>query len=207
MPCITVDMLDKAVDSISNNTASSHDSIAIEHIKYAHPSLIIILCKLFNICLQLGIVPNDFCHGIVTPIPKFKGSKVNVVPDDFRSITVSPTASKNFEHCLLPFLECLKTSSRQFGFKKGFGCLNSIHMVRKVVNMLNKSGNTVNLCFVDIRKAFDRANIYGILCKLKQHSIHSRVINVLESWLCNSSVSVKWGDAVSDKISLVAGVR
>ena len=80
-------------------------------------------------------------------------------------------------------------------------------MVRKVVNMFNKSSNTVNLCFVDIRKAFDRANIYGILCKLKQHSIHSRVINVLESWLCNSSVSVKWGDAVSDKISLAAGVR
>ena len=94
MPCITVDMLDKAIDSISNHTASSHDSIAIEHIKYAHPSLIIILCRLFNICLLLGIVPDDFCHGIVTPIPKFKGSKVNVVPDDFRSITVSPIASK-----------------------------------------------------------------------------------------------------------------
>ena len=93
-----------------------------------------IMSKLFTILFDTGAVPDDFCLGITVPIPKFKGFRKNVDAYNFRENTINPVASKMFEHCLLPFFECLSTSDCQFGFKKGVGCLNSIHMVRKTVN-------------------------------------------------------------------------
>ena len=152
-------------------------------------------------------MPQDFCLGIVTPIPKFKGHKKNVTADDFRGISVNPIASKIFEHCLIPFLGNLKTSKRQFGFKKGVGCLNSIHTVRKVIKYFNESGNTVNLGLVDLKKAFDKTPFYGILNKLIEKNINSNIVKVLESWLSNSSMKVKWNGTVSHEVFLSAGVR
>ena len=131
---VTVEDVDQAISEIENNTAAGHDSIYIEHFKFAHPSLISILSVIFNIFLILGKVPTDFGIGIVTPIPKFKGHRVTVTADDFRSITVNPIASKIFEHCILKrFLSSLSTSSRQFGFKKGISCLDAVNTVKRTV--------------------------------------------------------------------------
>ena len=118
VPFISVEIIDQAIGKIANNTASSHDGIAIEHLRFAHPSVIVILSKLFNICLRLGVLPQEFCMGIVTPIPKFNSSKKEVSADDFRGISVNPIVSKIFEHCLLPFLDNLTTSNRQYGLRK-----------------------------------------------------------------------------------------
>ena len=206
-PKITVDMVDKAILKIANNTASSHDSVTIEHFKLSHPSIVVILAKMFTIFLDLGIVPSDFGLGITTPIPKFKGLKKTVTTDDFRGITVNPTVSKIFEHCLLPFFDCLTFSDRQFGFRKGVGCSNSIHTVRKTVNFFNKCGNTVNLGFIDIRKAFDKTNIYSILSLLLCKGINPSIVNVLESWFANSAIKVQWSGCISRQVNLAAGVR
>ena len=155
----------------------------------------------------MGIVPDDLCYGIVTPIPKFKGNKKNVSADDFRGITVNPISSKIFEHCLLTFLDDVTTCNRQFGFKKGVGCLTSIHTVRKIVNYFNARGNTVNLGLIDLRRAFDKTSVYGVLQKLQKKNINAHVLKVLEALMCHSCVSVKWNGALSQKVSLTSGVR
>jgi len=82
-------------------------------------------------------------------------------------------ASKMFEHCLLPFLY-LSTLDRQFGFKKGVGCLNSMHIVCRNVNKNNLlkmvtlcNIHYVNLSVIDLRKAFDKTRFCGfsVCCK------------------------------------------
>ena len=103
------------------------------------------------------------CLGITTPIPDFKGRKNQLSPDDFRGITVNPIISNIFEICVSPHLSSLHTSSRQFGFKKHMGTLDAIHMVRKIINYFISRGNTNNLGVIDLKKAFDKANVYGIL--------------------------------------------
>jgi len=162
------DDIDKAIQKISNGTAAGHDSIYIEHFKFAHPSVIYILKSIFNVFLSLGEVPQDFGLGLVSPIPKFSGSKRLVTVDEFREITLNVIPSKIFEHCLVPFLSNLITSPRQFGFKKGMGCCSSITEVRKVVQYFNKFGNTVSIACIDVKKAFDKANFWGILSMLQK---------------------------------------
>jgi len=82
--------------------------------------------------------------------------------------------SKVFEYCLLDkFNHFLKTSDTQFGFKKGLVCNHAIYSVRTIVESFVRKGSTVNLCVIDLRKAFDKVNLHALFIKLSIHpSIH-----------------------------------
>ena len=75
LPIIEVKDVDSAINKVGLHSTPGHDSIVGEHFKFAHPSIIIILSKILNICLHSGILPDSLCLGITTPIPKFKGQK------------------------------------------------------------------------------------------------------------------------------------
>src|SRR5579872_7508039 len=109
------------------------------------------------------MVPDDLGAGVTTPIPKFKGIKKSLTAGDYRGITICPIISKIFERCVLNNLNNLKTSNRQFGFKEKVGCLNSINTVRKVINFFNNKKSTINLGVIDLKQAFDKVNVYGLL--------------------------------------------
>jgi len=101
----------------------------------------------------------------------------------------------------------IPTSSRQFGFKKGISCNNAIHSVRKVVNYFTNRNSTVSMGIIDLKKAFDKTNSFGILCMLQQNKIDIDIINVLENWFSKNYTRVKWGDDSSDCIHLLSGVK
>ena len=66
--------------------------------------------------------------------------------------------SKVFEYCFIEkFSKFISTDNKQFGFKKGMGCSHAIYTVRHVVERF-EGGNTVNLCAIDLSKAFDKVN-------------------------------------------------
>ena len=67
--------------------------------------------------------------------------------------------------------------------------------------------NTVSMAFVDIRKAFDKSDYYGILNMLIRHKININVINLIEHWFSIGSANVKWGDIFSKIVKLNSGVR
>jgi len=61
--------------------------------------------------------------------------------------------------CLLElYSEFPYSNDMQFGFKKQLSCSHSIYIMRKVVDYFVANGSTVNLCSVDITKAFDKVN-------------------------------------------------
>ena len=81
-------------------------------------------------------------------------------------VSISPAVmSKVSEHCVLRRFESyFVTSDNQFGFKKQTGCSHAIFT--SVINHYTAHGTTVNLCAVDISKAFDRMNHFGLFCTL-----------------------------------------
>ena len=207
VPFLSVEEVDKAILKISNDCSPGHDSICIQHFKWTHSSIVVILQIILNIFLSIGEVPSAFGLGIVTPIPKFKGNKTTVTPEDFRSITINVIASKIFEHSILRYFENLTSSERQFGFKKGASCSHAIHLVRNSINYFIKGGNTINLGFVDVRKAFDRANFWGILNLLLRKNINPYIISVIEHWFKIGSAQIRWNNILSEPVLLAAGVR
>jgi hypothetical protein len=204
---LTITQIENAIHKIPNNSTPGFDNIAIEHLKFAHPSVISILKTIYNIFLFIGEVPHDFGAGIVTPIPKFKGFKKNVSADDFRGITINVMASKIFEHAISYLFNNIVTSDRQFGFKKGTGCNHALHQIKNITHHFNSKRSTINIGCIDIKKAFDKANCWGILLLLQKKCIHPAIIETLEYWFSVSSAKVNWGLTLSDPVLLSSGVR
>ena len=106
--------------------------------------------------------------------------------DDFRGISISPIFSKVFEYCFLDRFQCyLATADNQFGFKKKIGCNHAIYSVRKIVDRATKEGNTINLCAIDLSKAFDKVNNHALYIKLMKRLVPVELLELLENWLSN----------------------
>jgi hypothetical protein len=204
---IDVEDVDKAVYKLDLNKTCGFDNLSAEHIKFAHPSLISILSMLFKIWLHLGMVPDDFGLGVTKFIPKFKGVKKLCTSDDFRGITICPVISKIFELCIIRHFYELPVSDRQFGFKKGSSCHLAIHHVKKVIKYFNDKGSTMNIGVIDLKKAFDKVNHYGLLCSLQESHLNFKVINIIENWLCKSQSIVNWNGVAAHSVDCSAGVR
>jgi len=144
--------------------------------------------------LRVGCVPNDLAKGITVPIPKDRTKIINLSFDDFRGITINPIVSKIFECCILSHIEYyLKTDQRQFGFKKETGCSQAIHVVRGVVNHFVNDGSTVTLGCLDLAKAFDKCNHYGLFLKLMNANMPVNLIHLFCNWFRKASIQVRWG--------------
>jgi len=112
---------------------------------------------------------------------------------DFQSISICLTISKLFEHCVLNrYADFSVTSDDQFGFKKNSSCSHAIYAMKCVVDYCVKCRYTVNLCTLDISKAFDTMNHYGLSIKLMKKSVPVSLIRVLETWFAIGTTCVKW---------------
>ena len=80
-------------------------------------------------------------------------------------------------------------------------------MVRKVINYFNARKSTVNIGVIDLRKAFDKVNIYGLLGMLQEKHIETRIINIFENWFGKKFTIIKWDGTFSHRVPLLSGVK
>ena len=204
-----VEMVSNTVDNLKLGKAPDLENLTAEHLKYCHPILSCILTKLFNLILYSGEIPSPFGYSYTVPLSKLQDTRTKAVTtEDFRGIAISPIISKTFEHCVLSkYGEYLKTHENQFGFKKGQGCNHAIFKARSIIESLINDGSTVNLCTLDVSKAFDKVNHSALFIKLMNRQIPLSLLCVLENWLNNSWTCVKWHSVYSRFIKIEFGVR
>jgi len=150
--------------------------------------------------MRVGYVPTDFGRSYTVPLQKGQNNcSKSLTVDDFRGISISPVLSKVFEHCIFDkYNSYLKTSDNQFGFKKSTGCSHAIYSVRSIVNHYTAGGGTVNLCALDISKAFDHMNHRGLFVKLMKRQVPKYLLAVIENWFCKCFTCVKWCSTLSN---------
>lgn len=205
-----VELVDESIRSLRRGRAAGLDGISAEHLIYSHPSVCSILYRLFNAMILHCYVPTSFGLSYTVPILKNSTSRYSksITTDDFRGISISCVVSKIFEKCILdrfdPFLE---TSDHQFGFKTGLGCSHAINSVSSVVNNFVGNRSTVNLCAMDLRKAFDKMSHHGLFLKLMDRMVPGKLLFTLEYWFSISSTNIRWGNFSSNFIYLKCGVR
>ena len=174
--------------------AAGLDGLCAEHLVHSHPILSCILYKLFNLMIQRGYVMSAFGESYTVPIPKLTDCRTKSLSvDDFRGIVISAVIYKVFEYCILDrFQSFLSTVDNQFGFKKGLSCSHAIFNVRSLVERFNSGESTVNLCTIDLSKAFDKVNHYALFIKLMQRNIPIPIelLSVFEQWFRNCSTCV-----------------
>jgi len=80
-------------------------------------------------------------------------------------------------------------------------------MLEKTVNFFFERGSSVNICSIDISKAFDKVNRYILFEKLHKRNCPAQFIMILQCWLSKSFTSVKWNGYLSNFVPLICGVR
>ena len=203
-----VELLSNLIDKMDNGKAAGLDELSSEHLKYCHPIVLCDLTKLFNLLISLAHIPDSFGKSYTVPIPKCDGHTRAMSVDDFRGISISPIISKVFELAILDkFSKYFTTSDHQCGFKKRISCRHAIYCVRNVIEDFINNGSTVNVCALDLSKAFDRMNHYALLNKLMDRNLPIEVLSIMESWFSFSVTCVKWVSHISPFFTLSAGVR
>ena len=204
---ISVELVDRCLHSMKLHKAAGVDGIEVEHLLHAHPIVCLLLCKLFNAMLELGHVPRDFHYGIIIPVIKDQCGDISSA-NNYRGITLSPAISKLFEMCIMDkFGYLLVASDSQFGFKKSLGCSDAIFTVQSVVDYFVKHGSTVNVCTLDMSKAFDKVNHFGLYIKLMKRNVPPALLHLLIDWYDKCYAFVRWNGAFSGCFEQICGVR
>ena len=203
---LSVELVDSIIKNLKVGKAAGLDNITPEHVLHSHPIVIYCLTKLFNLFVYFQYVPDAFGLGLSFPIPKdpTMGGKF----EGYRGITISPLISKIFEYCLLHKLNIyLKTSDRQFGFKKKVGCRDIIHRLRTTIDHFVGNNATVNLCSVDLAKAFDKLDHHVLFNNLMDRGIPKCLLMTIVCWYDKLFIAVKWDSCISSFLPVTSGVR
>jgi len=204
---INVDLVMKCMDNLKRGKASGLDGLMAEHLFYAHPVLSVHLSFLFTIILKYNLIPDAFGHSVVIPLLKNPDGN-QFTSDNYRAITLSPVISKLFEMAMMALLDDkLDSDPLQFGFKRNSSCNHALLTLRTVVNHYVKDGSTVNICALDLSKAFDRVDHFALLQLLMDRHISKHIIGVMLDWFTRCFVCIRWCGSYSYWFPILAGVR
>ena len=195
------------VNQLKLGKACGPDELSSEHIKYAHPVLILHIPHLFRFMCFHGVVPDDFGAGTCIPLLKDKSGDINDI-NNYRGITLIPVISKLFELVLLHLCESLLTTDDlQFGFKKHLGCNNALFTVRATIDYFCSRGSNVYAAALDLHKAFDSVNHMKLLSSLVKFGLPLWFVDILLNWYGKLTVVVRWNGVFSESFLVPSGVR
>ena len=205
---ISVDQVNEELKAIPANKASGLDSVCTKLIKYGSNAIAAILCKIFNMCLRQGCVPDDLKVARVTPIYK-SGSK-----DDFsnyRPISILPICSKILEKIVHKQLYVYVSDNQlmydgQSGFRKHHSTCTALIKTIDKWNMEIDKGNYVGAVFVDLSKAFDMVNHTLLIDKLSSLGITGIENRWFQSYLNNRTQCVSLNGTISTPNVIRSGV-
>ena len=205
---LNAELLSFAIAKLSLGKSPGFDGLTTEHLANCHPIIYSLLSKLFKLMIEHGHVPKEFGMGIIIPIPKNDSTHGAHSIESFRGITLSSVLSKVFEHCILMlYSRYFITSCNQFGFKAKVGCSHAIYAFQKIIDHYVKNDTTVNICLIDVAKAFDKINHSVLLIKLMHRRLPLALIKLFEYWYSITYNVVRWGNALSSLYKMQSGVR
>ena len=160
--------------------------------------------------LNTGIVPYDWCVGIIQPLYKNKGLKND--PDNYRGITLLSCLGKLFTAAindrLTLYLEGAGViGEEQAGFIEGYSTVDHIFVLHSLIDFYLFGHQRLYCAFVDFKKAFDLVNRSLLWHKLIANKINGNVLNVIYNMYDNAKSCVRLGPVLSEFFTCNIGVR
>ena len=170
----------KAIRKLKNNKACGFDLILNEFLKSSSSKLCNILTMLFNLVLSSGKIPDDWSVGIICPIYKGKGDKLNV--DSYRGITILSCLGKLFTSIINDRIQAFVDDNNllgneQAGFRQGNSTTDHVFALHCLIDIYLQQRKRLFCTFVDYKKAFDSVQRSLLWDKLLNSGIFGKVLN------------------------------
>jgi len=206
---ITIDELKHHITGLKNNKAMGLDGVPAELLKLQSPKLQSALLTMFNIALDRAMWPSDWWRGYIVPILKPGGDAT--IRGDYRPITITSVVAKLFEAILneraTAFIEQrLGLSDLQGGFRRRRGTMHQIWTLNEAIAAYRERKAPLHLCFLDVAKAYDKADHHGIVLQLQRVGTSARMINLIHQSQCGSLRSVLINGKLTEAFAVHTGV-
>ena len=108
---------------------------------------------------------------------------------------------------LLCYTISFTLSDLQFGYKSNSSTTMCTSMLLETINHYTSTKSEIYVVFIDASKAFDRVSHDKLFSLLLHRAVCPSIVRLLFIMYCNSSMSVRWGEAISSMFSVQNGVR
>ena len=196
----TLDEIRYSIKKLKNNKASGADKVINEFFKFCHVNCMQLIVDFFNIVLNTGCVPTDWCLGTIYPLYKNKGSMTD--PDNYRGITLLSCTGKLFTACLNHRLSCYVEENilgeEQAWFREGYSTIDHVFVLHIIIELYKSVHKRVYCAFVDYRKAFDSINRPLLWQKLLSYGIKGKMLNVITNMYSKAKSCIQSGNLLSE---------
>ena len=205
---MTIEAISQKLDKLRADKAVGSDGLSPRLLKNIKDMIIEPLFLLFNQSMQAGEVPEDWHLAYVSPIYK-KGSRDYA--GNYRPVSLTSQLCRVMESLirdvLVKFLEDNQLiADSQHGFKRGRSCLSNLLTFLDKVTGFVDTGDSVDVVFFDLAKAFDRVSHQHLLAKLRSYGISDRLYDWIKSFLHDRRQCVCIYGTRSDWIDVASGV-
>ena len=179
----TEDEIRIEVRNLKNGKACGTDKILNDFIKSTFSEMKHIYVEVFNRILNEGYIPESWTIGMISPIFKNKGDRMDF--DNYRGITILSCLGKLFTSVINTRLnryanEVNLINENQTGFRKNYSTLDHIFLLKNLIDIFVKHNKQKLYCaFVDYKKAFDTVWRSALWHKLVQSGITGKLYNVI----------------------------
>ena len=168
---------------MKSQKTGADDGLVAEMLKTNHPLLLEVIAALFT----------DILNGAAMAPETSKVTKLKLIfkkgdpemPNNYRPISIIPVLSKLFSMVLYARIQDLvedKLAEEQFGFRKGRGCADAVHVLRTVVKKSSEWGEPLFMAALDVAKAFDRVHHADLFGSLLRCGVGLRIVSTLKTF-------------------------
>ena len=206
---LTLEEVQTALQRLDDRKASGPDDIHPRLLRMLPPEGVKLVWRLFNRSWMETAVPQNWRQGKIVPLLK-EGKPADQVAS-YRPICLTATLGKWMERVLADRLTyCLETRELLSPMQAGFRGNRSVEdqllrLSQSIEDGFQEKQKTV-LAIFDYAKAYDKVWRPGLLWKMTQMGLGSRLIRWVQEWFASRRAWVELNGVNSDKSDLVQGL-
>ena len=175
----------KKLTTLNTSKSPGPDNLHSRVLKEVAQSIAKPIQQLFSLTMNKGSLPLIWKRANVSPIFK-KGKKQ--LASNYRPVSLTCILCKVQESIIRDDIIAHMNangliSKRQFGFLSGRSTiLQLLHVMDEWTNILD-AGGTIDVCYMDFMKAFDKVPHRRLIIKLHNHGIQGKLLDWIRSFL------------------------
>ena len=192
--------------ALDPNKASGPDNIPARILKLTADQIAPSVCRLFNLSLQIGVMPTAWKEANVTPV--FKNG-IDACVENCRPISLKSILSKVLERCIydhiINFISS-RINKMQHGFQRQKNCSTQlIQVYHNILEALDKR-NVIDSIYLHFFKAFDKVSHPLLLQRLEELRFRGQLMSWFRSYLSGRKQRVVLEGQQSDWLTVSSGV-
>ena len=196
----------EAIQSMKSRKATGPSEVSVQMIVASGEIGVKVMMELCQSVLDDRGMPDEWKTSVIVPI--FKGKSDVISCRSYRGVKLLEHAMKIVDRVLETRIRTLvNLNEMQFGFMPGKETLDAIFIVRRMQEEYQNKDKKLNMCFVNMEKAFDRVPRKVMEWAMRKKGLSEVIVRAVMSLYDGAKTRVRVGSAYSEEFEVKVGVH